>query len=124
MKNLSILFLFLEFTIFSRSLKTFHYRRNQPIRKPTFIGENNGGSDGPPNDTSLLCSKSENESSTSRNIQSFNPLIKQFSSLSEETKDDIKSTIISFAIAIFVRVVLLEPRLITYIDKPCFIDYL
>jgi len=80
-----------------------------------------GGPPRPPNTLCFMCEISpENDSakgsaevSISEDVElSSSPFKRKWMSLSEEARDDIKTTLISFAFALFVRVVMFEPRYI------------
>jgi len=79
-----------------------------------------GGGPFPPTDTTLFASL-EDSNSTNDNTDisiekgsgsSSNQVVKFWDKLSPEQKDDVKSAVISFCFALFVRMFLLEPRFI------------
>ena len=88
-------------------------------------GSNNNNSGPPPRgpaDSSLFmyegsdgnesASAQINEESSDEVDKSKNPIVDKWLSISEETRDDIKTTVISFSIALLVRILLIEPRYI------------
>ena len=142
MKKISVLLQFLVFTllnqisIYAYSLGLYRHLNIPFSSIQSSSGSSCCGGNGriPPSNRNhfvLYSSKNENEStprspsSMSRkaaedditndsdtNKDNSNPISKYFMTLPEETQDDIKSTALAFAIALFVRLVLLEPRYI------------
>lgn len=139
MKKISVLFQFLLVILLNQisiytyafSLYRHHFIPFCSIKSSGINFRGNGGI--PPSNSNnfvLYSSKNENESiprspssmsrkavedegiSTDSNKENSNPISKYFMTLPEETRDDIKSTALAFVIALFVRLVLLEPRYI------------
>ena len=90
------------------------------FKKKITKSNNNIGGNIPPidNNLSLYMTKEDNESTSTNSIlnnndnSNDNPIVRSIKNLPNETKDDIKSTIISFAIALLVRLFIIEPRLV------------
>ena len=97
-----------------------------PLTKHSYFNKiitrsnNNFNGNIPPinNILSLYMTKEENESISTNSIlngddnRNDNPIVRSIKNLPNETKDDIKSTIISFAIALLVRLFIIEPTLV------------
>lgn len=65
------------------------------------------------NETSSNANLSNNINEINENLNNNDNIIsKQWKKLSQETKDDIKTSFLSFAFALLVRIVLIEPRFI------------
>lgn len=95
------------------------YMNNHYIRKYNTIHNNNGK---PPNDPIIMHNSinddnnnnenNNNDNDNNRISDTNNAVLNKWNSLSEDSREDIKSTILSFAIAFIVRVFLIEPRYI------------
>lgn len=88
-----------------------------------YLGGLKGGLIGgrpPPTDTALWCSAGEGADNSTEGAMGEskgdeggnNPLKRQWMSLSEESRDDIKTTGVSFLFALLLRILIIEPRFI------------
>jgi signal peptidase I len=109
----ALLFLTLSFR-FTASLQFLRAARTQlssgnrlPPRGPIsgIILFSAPGDDSTGNESGLISNKVESDTEG-------NPLVKQWKSLSEEARDDVKTTTVSLVIALLIRAFLVEPRYI------------
>jgi hypothetical protein len=82
--------------------------RNQ--RASRILAGNRRGWNTPPTVAYMCASNAENDPSV--NKDSSNPFVSTWRGLSQETQEDIKSTIVSVIVAIFIRIFIFEPRFI------------
>lgn len=68
--------------------------------------KSSSSSDADPNDSNLNIDKILEDSNSN------NPLLRKWKSIPQESREDIKTTVVSFLFAVFVRVFLFEPRFI------------
>ena len=107
-------------SIYTNAFHKLSLTKHSYFNKIITKSNNNVGGNIPPinNILSLYMTKEENESTSTNSIlnnddnSNDNPIVRSIKNLPNETKDDIKSTIISFAIALIVRLFIIEPRLV------------
>ena len=124
---ISNLFLINSFSLHRSFSTTYRILPSSQFNNDIVISGNGNNNDIPPppnrNHHILYSYRNENESKSnplnqqddssvtdSNEEKGNNPISRYYNKLPEETRDDIKSTILAFVIALFVRVVLLEPR--------------